>query len=199
MLDKIQAKLESMGFKVKTMVPIGFPAHEIVKIAQEEQVSMIAIASHGGGVIKQIFLGSTTTDVIRTSPIPVLVEKYKDVDKAIPCLIGQNKFKKVLLPLDFSVHSGKVLGQLIDIFNLIEEVVLLSVIEGAYNDALLKATQEKEQKLESVKDDLLKLGLKVKTVVFQGSASTNIVKITEQEDATLIVMAPEERAQLRTS
>ncbi|HWQ49105.1 MAG TPA: universal stress protein [Methanosarcina sp.] len=120
----------------------------------------------------------------------MLFEKYKDVDKAIPCLIGQNKFKKVLLPLDFSVHSGKVLGQLIDISNLIEEVVLLSVVEGAYNDeALLKATQEKEQKLESVKDDLLKLGLKVKTMVCQGSASTNIVEVAEQEEARLIAMA----------
>lgn len=106
----------------------------------------------------------------------MLFEKYKNVDKAIPCLIGQNKFKKVLLPLDFSVHSGKVLGQLIDISNLIEEVVLLSVVEGAYNDeALLKATQE--------------LGLKVKTMVFQGSASTNIVEVAEQEEATLIAMA----------
>lgn len=189
-LDKKEAKLESMGLKVKTMVPVGFPAHEIVKTALEEQVSMIAIASHGGGIIKELFLGSTTTDVIRTSPIPVLVEKYKDVDKATCCLVCQNKLKKVLLPLDFSIYSRKVLDQLKDVSDLIEEVILLSVVEGAYNDeALLKAIQEKEQKLEAEKEDLVKLGLKVKTIVCQGSASTNIVEVAEREDATLIVMA----------
>ena len=151
---------------------------------------MIAVASHGGGIVNQIFLGSTTTDIIRTSPIPVLVEKYKDVDKATCCPISQNKFKKVLLPLDFSAYSEKVLDQIINASDFIEEVILLSVVEGAHNDeALHKAIHEKEQKLEAAKEDLLKLGLMVKTMVRQGAASANIAEVAEQENATLIVMA----------
>lgn len=190
MFSKTETKLVSIGLKVKTRVPVGLPAQEIVKIAQAEQVSIIAVASHGGGIVGKIFLGSTTTDVIRTSPIPVLVEKYRDVDKATCCLISQNKFKKVLLPLDFSVYSEKVLDHIINFSDFIEEVILLSVAEGARNDeALLKAIHEKERRLEAAKKNLLKLGLKVKTMVCQGAASTNIVEVAEQEDATLIAMA----------
>lgn len=135
-----------MGFRVKTLTPIGFPAQEIVKVAEQEKVSIIAIASHGEGFNKQLFLGSTTTDVIRTSPLLVLIEKYKDVDKATCSLISQNMFKKILVPLDFSIYTDKLLDQVKAAAPLLQEVIWLSVIEKARNEMEMLGLQiEKER------------------------------------------------------
>jgi nucleotide-binding universal stress UspA family protein len=189
MLERNKSQLEAMGFRVKSIFQIGFPAQEIVYTAQQEKVSLIAITSHGGGFIKQIFLGSTTTDVIRLSDIPVLVEKFKDMDMEACKPVCQNKFKKILVPLDFSVYTYKLLAQVKAAAPLLNEVILFSAVERAGNEKeWLKLRSEKEQRLEEAGKELQYLGLKIKVRVAQGSASRNIVEIAEQEDVGLIFM-----------
>lgn len=190
LLNNQKRRLEDMGLKVVVMLPIGIPNFEIVRIAREEQVSMILISSHGQGFIKNIFLGSTTNDVIRVSEVPVLIEKYCDIDKETCSIRCLNKFKKVLVPLDFSAHSRVLLHELITLSHLIEEVVLLSVIEGSYNDQELAVSiKDRGNKLNQARLDLEHVGLKVKTIVHQGSASTDIIAMSEEEDVTLIMLA----------
>lgn len=185
-LERKKRSLEDQGLKVQVMVPIGFPAAEIVKIAQKEQASMVAMTSHGKGIIKQIFLGSTTTDVIRSSTVPVLIAKYKEKNK----IKGADMFRKVLLPLDFSVYSEKLLEQLLSIRHLVSEVILLSVIERADNDdQLLQIINERENKLMDEKSKLEQAGLKVQNLILQGTASVNIIQVADQEDVSLIMMA----------
>lgn len=182
--------LEAMGLRVKSMVPIGNPAAEIVQIAQNEKASLIAIASHGKGIIKKIFLGSTTNDVIRTTTVPVLIEKYKDVDKETCKIICRNKLKRVLLPTDFSIHSQRVYERFLGFAHLVQEVVIVSVIEGASNDEeLFLATQETDCRMFKMKQDLEQLGLKTKTILCKGSASAKIIETANYEKASLIMMA----------
>lgn len=189
MLEISKSRLEEMGFRVKTILRIGLPAQEIVNIAQQEMVTLIAITSHGGGFIKQIFLGSTTTDVIRLSDIPVLVEKFKDMDMETCQIICQNKFQKILVPLDFSAYTYKLIAQLKSAAPLLNEVILFSAVERARNEKeWLELRSEKEQRLREIAKELKYLGLETKVRVAQGSASRNIVEIAEQEDVGLIFM-----------
>jgi nucleotide-binding universal stress UspA family protein len=190
LLEKNRAQLDAKGFKVKTITRVGSPTLEILKIAEEEQVSMIVIASHGQSIISGIFLGSTTKDLIRTSTIPILLEKYNDGDQNLDSSICKNIFKKVLLPIDFSVHSEMILELLLVMSIAFEETVLLSVIESAHNDEeLLRRFEARECQLEKLKKDLEQQGQKVKTIILEGAASTNIIEVAEQEDITLIIMA----------
>ena len=60
---------------IKTIVRVGKPYEEIVKVAEEENVSMILLPSHGKlGFSHQLF-GSTTMRVIRQTKKPVLIIK----------------------------------------------------------------------------------------------------------------------------
>ena len=50
----------------------GIPHEEIVRLAEERQVDLIVMATHGRGFISHAFMGSTTERVIRAAPCPVL-------------------------------------------------------------------------------------------------------------------------------
>ena len=50
-------------------------ADSIVKYAKRDKFDMIVIGSRGRGAAKEIFLGSTSNQVLHKSSIPVLVVK----------------------------------------------------------------------------------------------------------------------------
>ncbi|WP_456471863.1 universal stress protein [Methanocaldococcus sp.] len=77
-LNKIKEELESLGFKVKCKSVIGSPHEEIVKTAEEEDVDIIVMGSHGKTNIKEILLGSVTEHVIKKSNKPVMVVRREE-------------------------------------------------------------------------------------------------------------------------
>jgi len=87
-LDKL-AKSEIPGdVKVKTIIKTGKPFMEIIEAAEEEDIDLIIIATHGHSGVEHILFGSTTEKVVRKAPCPVLTLrepvkgfKYKDVLK----------------------------------------------------------------------------------------------------------------------
>lgn len=72
-------ELATLVDKVKTTVPArsiirtGRAFLEITRVAKEEQVDLIIIASHGHTGVEHIFFGSTAEKVVRKSPCPVMV------------------------------------------------------------------------------------------------------------------------------
>ena len=79
-MEKLQTKVEEckkiFGTEnVKPMVRFGLPWEEIVKVADEEDVSLILLPSHGKLGFSHELLGSTTIRVLRKTKKPVLVIK----------------------------------------------------------------------------------------------------------------------------
>lgn len=71
----IEAELKESGFEVKTRIEKGIPLREILRVEEEEGVSIIVIGSHGKSNIKEMLLGSVSEKVMRKSKNPVLVIK----------------------------------------------------------------------------------------------------------------------------
>ncbi len=72
-LEDIAGGLSRGGFKVKTHVHVGNPPEEINAVAEEDDVSMIAMSRLGKGWFKELLVGSTTCSVVRNAKRPVLV------------------------------------------------------------------------------------------------------------------------------
>ena len=72
---KIEKKLKESGFHVKMRIERGIPFKEILKVEEEEGISLIVIGSHGKTNIEEMLLGSVSEKVIRKSRNPVLVVK----------------------------------------------------------------------------------------------------------------------------
>jgi len=72
-LDKLQAELRSRGFVVDTRLGMGDPAREICRVADEEKVDLIAMATHGHRFVEDLIRGETVDHVRHRVKIPVLL------------------------------------------------------------------------------------------------------------------------------
>ncbi len=81
-MEKLQAKVEDVkktfrAEKVTPMVRFGLPWEEIVKVAEEEDVSLIILPTHGKLGFSKELIGSTAMRVLKKTYRPVLLIKPK--------------------------------------------------------------------------------------------------------------------------
>jgi len=76
-LDKIADRLRGDGFSVETLLALGDPPEEIVKVAEAAHCDLIAMAGHGHRLFGDLFYGSTITEVRHRTSIPVLTVRVK--------------------------------------------------------------------------------------------------------------------------
>lgn len=74
-------ELAGEGFGVTFHLPRGDPATEILRIAGEEHVDLIAMGTHGHGLIKDAILGTVANEVRHRTCTPVLLVRAPQ-DKA---------------------------------------------------------------------------------------------------------------------
>lgn len=74
-LTAIAEELKQSGLEAKTRIETGVPLREILRIAEEEDVSLIVLGSHGRSNIEEMLLGSVSEKVVRKCKKPVLVVK----------------------------------------------------------------------------------------------------------------------------
>ncbi len=72
-LESLVESMRSRGVRLDTLVEFGSPAETIVETCRRLRCDLIAMSTHGGGLLAQTFAGSVTTDVIADAPVPVLV------------------------------------------------------------------------------------------------------------------------------
>lgn len=72
-LESVAADLRTQGLAVATMLAMGNPPAEIVRVADAERCDLIAMASHGHKLIGDIIHGSTIDKVRHNTAIPLLV------------------------------------------------------------------------------------------------------------------------------
>lgn len=83
-IEAIRSILAAKGIDVRTIVRIGNPSFEITKIANEEDVSVIWMSSHGKGWFKELLLGSTAHTVAMNAQRPVIIIRQPEATGANP-------------------------------------------------------------------------------------------------------------------
>jgi nucleotide-binding universal stress UspA family protein len=71
----ISNELRQLGFTVTERIEKGIPLRAVLKVADEENPSVIVVGSHGKSNLEEILLGSVSEKVVRKSRHPVLVVK----------------------------------------------------------------------------------------------------------------------------
>jgi nucleotide-binding universal stress UspA family protein len=62
----------------KSEIIPGTPYHEIVRVADENNIDLIVVSTHGKSGLSRILLGSTVERVVRHAPCPVLVVRERE-------------------------------------------------------------------------------------------------------------------------
>jgi nucleotide-binding universal stress UspA family protein len=76
-LEKRVRELTSEGFSCDAVLALGEPSDEIVKLAREKNVDLIAMTTHGHRFISDILYGATVDKVRHEVDVPVLLLKVR--------------------------------------------------------------------------------------------------------------------------
>jgi nucleotide-binding universal stress UspA family protein len=206
--------------EVRSKVTTGYPAEEILKYAEENEVDIILLATHGASGVRRWAMGSVAYQVLHASKIPVWL-----VRSGIPEQIVFDKWPRrtILVPLDGSQLAESALPHAEAIARQrgaqVTEILLLSVyaptiypvkyyfqmdyppkVPLKYEDYV---QQEIDQARESCKkylnhlaDQLKAKGLQVRTEAVMGEPADEIIKYAHQNPFQLIVMASHGRSGL---
>jgi nucleotide-binding universal stress UspA family protein len=71
-LKDLSARLAKDGVTPQTFIRVGKPEDEIVRFANENNIDLIVMGTHGRTGLAQLLVGSVAERVVRSSKVPVL-------------------------------------------------------------------------------------------------------------------------------
>ena len=78
-MQEFQAKhFSDKSGNIISKVISGHPFVEIIRYAQQQQIDLIVIATHGHGALASVLLGSVTEKVVRKSPCAVMTIRHSE-------------------------------------------------------------------------------------------------------------------------
>ena len=67
--------MEAAGFDCETVLAMGEPSAEIIRLAGEGEIDLIAMSTHGHRFLADLVLGETVNKVRHTVNVPILLLK----------------------------------------------------------------------------------------------------------------------------
>ena len=190
-INKALKQLELKDTKLDICIETGIPHKEILRVAKEEKVDLIAMGKRGLGLKDRILLGSNTNKVLRMANAPVLAVRHKKGDKI--------DIKKILVPTDLSGLTLISLDFAIDLANRFDSTIyLLHILElhHSYEISTSKiieelrvlALKELRSYLEKIAKEKIK-GINIKEMVtLYLRGWFGIINFAEENGVDLIVM-----------
>ncbi len=77
-LKSVEKDLQGLGLGVKTYLVVGKAAEDILRIADDEGVSLIVMGTTGKGAFRGMFLGSVSHKILEMSKQPILFIKGRE-------------------------------------------------------------------------------------------------------------------------
>jgi nucleotide-binding universal stress UspA family protein len=78
-LDKLVAKLSEKGIKAAAKIEYGPVVASIMRTARQEDISLIAMASHGRGGLTDVYYGSVAAGVLQRIDRPLLIVRANNL------------------------------------------------------------------------------------------------------------------------
>jgi universal stress protein A len=72
-LDSLKTELATLGLTVQTHLALGDPSSELVRVAEEQGVDLVAMSTHGHRFLSDVIHGTTADRVRHLLKVPVLL------------------------------------------------------------------------------------------------------------------------------
>ncbi|MDF2158219.1 universal stress protein [Algoriphagus sp. CAU 1675] len=105
MMNKLIQTYSATEIKMDYLIKEGTTSVTVVKIADEQQASLIVMGTQGASGLKKALIGSTTVNLIKEANIPVLV---------VPASAIVSQIQKVTLALEFANHEEKFIDWVVN-------------------------------------------------------------------------------------
>lgn len=194
-LFSIESRLGEKGIKGEVCVSEGNVPEVICHVAREKGVNLIAMSTHGRGMVKRWALGSVADKVIRISHIPVLL--YRSAGETIP----DSHYKNVLVPLDGSRLSERIFPharRLVELF--VTKVWFLHVINTDLVESFTVLKEGMDGKEEEIIEEIRRYfstlekriketGTSYELVIKKGNPAETICDFASENEIDIITMS----------
>ena len=170
----------------------GDTAGAIVRIAQDENVSLIVMGGRGRGLLYGSILGSVSEGVIQRSRKDLLIMHFRVTDNQDGKKLEKycrNIFSHVLCPVDFSQPSIKTVEYAASL-SAVRHMTLLHVMEEDPSGKNFSTLQDQAfHRLGQIADTIRAEGISISSEVRSGNPVDVISRSAEELDASLIMTA----------
>ena len=177
----------------------GLAADAVVEYADQMDIQMIVMASHGYSAIERWTHGSVAERVLQSAPVPLLLVRAREEgSEAVP---AAHACDRTLVPLDGSKLAEQVLPTIIPIAKALGCELTLFRVPVAYsagpltgrwylpqNSSYETADQDAQAYLERMASSIREQGVTVSTVTRLGPVAKAIIDYAEDNDIDLIAM-----------
>ena len=185
--------LEAAGVRVHVETPLGYAPHAITQLAIERNAGVIIMGTRGQGLFHTGFSGSVSSDVVRLSPVPVLL---------VPAATGASAesggaacarlLSSVLVPVDLASGAERVCELACGLVHTgAQRVEILHVIEMSFE----AVRENREARAREMLDDFAATGrasgaAEVVTTIIRGRPDEEVARLAATGRYSLVVLAP---------
>jgi nucleotide-binding universal stress UspA family protein len=198
-LEAAAEEVRAGGLQARALAVSGERAGEILRVAREEDASLIYMGGHGRGFMGMPRLGSVTRRVLREADRPVLVHKcvIRKETAGYSCEnVCELLFENVLVAADFSRYPGGVLPLLEDfVISCCSRITLLHVQEEGELWGLDTETINSEEAAERNLEKLKELASCLEphceyigTISVMGNPASSTLEVAREMRASLLVI-----------
>jgi nucleotide-binding universal stress UspA family protein len=206
-LNAAAQRVSERGWAVTVQLRSGDVAEEILAAAEEAQVDLVVVGSHGRSPVRRFMLGSIATRVLMYSPYSVLIVKQPEVAPHLPGREGEPW--RVLLAYDDSAPARKALDLCASLplgaGDSVMVVTVLTLVTGFRQDIYQHLSPVWQQKKIAAKAALdgavVRLHGSLHGVTSRlregASSSHEIIEAAEESRSNLIVLGSEGKSALQ--
>jgi nucleotide-binding universal stress UspA family protein len=177
--------------KTDTVIKAGDVRDELLRTIQNEKADLVVMGTHGRRSIERFLLGSTTEDMLRRIPVPILTVSHRGAGKHAESPFGA-PFQRILYATDLSETSAsglhycaelaRVLGSHLTMLHVMDLRDTVAFSNEADVHASLMGRLHKAVGKEHCD------GLRIATEVVRGVPHREILTFAEKSNADLIVI-----------
>jgi nucleotide-binding universal stress UspA family protein len=193
-MESSKKKVKRKGVTVESIIVRGISAADtILEYIDSSSFDLIVMGTHGRTGLKHLLLGSVSEKIVRLSAISVLTVHRS---------IKNFHIKKVLVPIDFSVHSKEAADHAIlvatefkakiQFIHVIEQDIHPSFYASGIDSIFQIDTDLKDRVIQNLKEflaDQLNPSLQYTFIVKEGKAHKEIVETAKDLKSDMIVIA----------
>ena len=177
------------GMEVVAHIAIGNIVPKILSVTEIEKVDLIVTARRKRAKFEELYAGSETSDLLRRTVKPVLIYNYLSQSGKV----GENPFERLLIALDWTESSEKVLDYVLALKGAVKRVDIVHVISEKDVAKLSKMEAHKlergnKKRLDEVCDVLITEKFDARPHLYIGNTEEQIEKGASEHRATMIVL-----------
>ena len=194
--EQWQDNIAEKGVDCKIRIETGVVNSKILSIAEEENVDLIVTGRKKRTTFEKIYVGSHVLDILRRSPLPVLMGKYMvqyEWEGEVLTQVNDHIFETPLLATDWSQPSENALEFIKSLKGLAQKAIILHNIDdklskGMEMTALKEMEEESKKRLETYSQKLNEAGVNTEICLSIGKTVYEIIRQSREHNASLIVM-----------